>query len=480
MRSVVSALAAFGVLAYAQSTSIDVDAISVPIPTSVFALPVVYVTKLGSPALTATTLASTVTGISDPSATDVFDSAADASAAIVSATIASSGLVKRDSTCVPQPTGISYNSNPDTAAAFAADEYYMDQSLDAQTPSGFVETFQNLTASNSADNYMGFTLLSSYDVSTCASGCSAITGCNSVNIYFERDPSVNPDSPNCSNPPSVINIKCVYWGGAVTAANANNFGQWRDDFQVLIAGSNGYVNSTYAAQLAGASSVSSSSAAASSTSASSTSASSTSASSTSASSTSASSTSASSTSASSTSASSTSASSTSASSTFTTITVPASSTTSTMLASSTSSSPSSSSTLTAPFYITIGNEQYVAVSSGQSEVTSFVSTITRATKFQLDKNTGYLLEASGSIGYAANLLTSSSNAQELYFNSVGQNNLKYLSCSQAAGSTLQCTADTNNKVQAAQVCSADNNSSLWSASSVDKNCKGVTLTYVLA
>ncbi|KAG9852007.1 hypothetical protein KCU98_g3623, partial [Aureobasidium melanogenum] len=437
MRTFMPALVALSAFASAQSTSIDVAAISVTIPTTVFALPVVYVTKEGGPALTATTLASTATGVSDPLATNVFDSAADVSAAILSATSASVGLIKRDSTtCIPQPTGISYNSSPDTPAAFAADPYYVDQSLNAPGPNGFLETFKNLTASNSADNYMGYTLLSSYDVIACASDCSAITGCNSVNIYFERDPSVNPDSPNCANPNSTINIKCVFWGGAVTAANANNFGQWRDEFQVLIAGSNGYVNSTYAAQLAGVSPVSSSSAAASST---------------------------------------------PASSTFTTVTVPSSTASTTLLASSTTSSPSSSSTLTAPFYITIGNGQYVAVSSGQMGNTSFVKSTALATKFQLDKNTGDLLEASGTIGYAASLTTSSSNAQELYFNPVGVSSLKYLSCSQTtASSSLQCTADTNNKAQVAQVCSADNNGSLWSASSVDKNCNGVTLTYVLA
>ncbi|KAH0380119.1 hypothetical protein KCU92_g7785, partial [Aureobasidium melanogenum] len=426
MRTFIPALVALSALASAQSTSIDVAAISVAIPTSVFALPVVYVTKQGIPALTATTLASTATGVSDPSATDVFDSAADASAAILSATSAI-GLVKRDSTtCIPQPTGISYNSSPDTPAAFAADQYYVLQSSGAGVPSGFTETFQSLNASNSADNYMGYTLLSSYDVNSCASDCSSISGCNSFNIYFERDPSVNPDSSNCANPNSTINIKCVWWGGAVTAANANNFGQWRDEFQVLIAGSNGYVNTTYAAQLAGVSSVSSSSAAASST---------------------------------------------PASSTFTTVTLPASSTT---------SSSSSSSTLTAPFYITIGNGQYVAVSSGQSGVTSFVSSTALATKFQLDKNTGYLLEASGTIGYAASLSTSSSNAQKVSFNPVNSANLKYLICSQTASGSLQCNSDTNKKTQVAQLCSADNDSSLWSASSVDKTCNSVTLTYVLA
>jgi hypothetical protein len=182
MRSVISVLATLSAFASAQSTSIDIDAISVATPTTVFALPVVYVSQEGGPTVTATTLGSTATGVSDPLATNVFDSAADASAAIISAMASSIDLIKRDSTCVPQPTGISYNSSPDTAAAFASDEYYMDQSLLAQTPSGYNLTFKNLTASNSADKYMGFTLLSSYDVSACARDCSAVTGCNSVNI----------------------------------------------------------------------------------------------------------------------------------------------------------------------------------------------------------------------------------------------------------------------------------------------------------
>jgi len=39
-------------------------------------------------------------------------------------------------------------------------------------------------------------------------------------------------------------IKCVYYGGPVTAASATNVGQWRRDFHVVIAGSNGYVNNS--------------------------------------------------------------------------------------------------------------------------------------------------------------------------------------------------------------------------------------------
>lgn len=36
----------------------------------------------------------------------------------------------------------------------------------------------------------------------------------------------------------------VFWGGPVSSANAVNRGQWRNNYQVVVAGSNGYVNQT--------------------------------------------------------------------------------------------------------------------------------------------------------------------------------------------------------------------------------------------
>lgn len=45
----------------------------------------------------------------------------------------------------------------------------------------------------------------------------------------------------CEDPPSTTVIKCVFWGGPVTSDTATNEGQWREDFHVVIAGSNGYV-----------------------------------------------------------------------------------------------------------------------------------------------------------------------------------------------------------------------------------------------
>jgi len=65
------------------------------------------------------------------------------------------------------------------------------------------------------------------------------------NVLFERQPSVDPGSGiGCTNPPSTTLIKCVFWGGPVTSANVANTGQWRGDFHVVMAGSNGYINSS--------------------------------------------------------------------------------------------------------------------------------------------------------------------------------------------------------------------------------------------
>ncbi|KAI4733422.1 glycoside hydrolase, partial [Aureobasidium sp. EXF-8845] len=113
----------------------------------------------------------------------------------------------------------------------------------AATPSGYTQAFKNLNASNNAYGYLGFTNLASYDSEKCASKCNAISGCAAFNLYYERDPSKDPGT-GCENPSSTTNIKCVFWGGPLTTSNANNAGQWRSKFQVVIAGSNGYVNNT--------------------------------------------------------------------------------------------------------------------------------------------------------------------------------------------------------------------------------------------
>ncbi|THV66682.1 hypothetical protein D6D17_03159 [Aureobasidium pullulans] len=148
-------------------------------------------------------------------------------------------------TCVPQPSGATsaptYAAGTDNAANFLANNYYASVASAAPTPTGYNMAFVNQQASNNAFGYLGFDTLDTYDVATCASRCSAKNGCVSINIYFERDPSVDPNAASCSNPASVTMIKCVYWGGPVSQDNAVNTGQTRGSFSVVIAGSNGYV-----------------------------------------------------------------------------------------------------------------------------------------------------------------------------------------------------------------------------------------------
>ena len=216
MRRGIAALAVCASVVSAQSTtSIDIDAISVAVPTTVFNLPVVYVTAENAPTVTATTLATTAIPSSDPSATNVFDSPADVTAALSSASelaaaTSSAAVDKRAATtCVPQPAGINYAVQPDTAAGWVADLNLPASASAANKalPTGYTSSFVALNASNSADNYMGFSLMTSYDVTGCAAKCNAISGCNSFNIYFERDPSVNPDDSSCSDPPSTVQVK---------------------------------------------------------------------------------------------------------------------------------------------------------------------------------------------------------------------------------------------------------------------------------
>lgn len=199
--------------------------------------PVVYQDEPNEAAETAVTLA-------PPAPTPV------AIAAVVPAAVSAAApdsVEKRAAaaTCVNQPSGISYKTSPDDAGSFAADPYYANMAKAAGTPPGFTKVFGNLGASVNAPGYAGYTLLQTYDVQTCANKCNAIKGCSAFNIYFERDPSVDPNDPSCKDPPSVTNIKCVWYKEKFTTARATNKGQFRNKFQVVIAGSNGYAGTQY-------------------------------------------------------------------------------------------------------------------------------------------------------------------------------------------------------------------------------------------
>ncbi|TIA26524.1 hypothetical protein D6C81_00676 [Aureobasidium pullulans] len=207
---------------------------------------------IAQPDISYTTTASSVTydvtSIAAQATSDISSISVDISAIATQTPVAVRRNVGKRAACAAQPTGVaSYavNTPDDTASAFSANPSFAAAASAAPIPSGYSNTFTNLNASNNAYGYMGYTALSSYDTEKCASKCNAINGCMSFNTYFERDPSLEPGS-GCTDPASVTMIKCVFWGGPVSASNANNYGQYRSKFQVVIAGSNGYMNNTLA------------------------------------------------------------------------------------------------------------------------------------------------------------------------------------------------------------------------------------------
>lgn len=138
----VAALAACVAFANAQTFDMDMILAAEPVPTP--SIPVVYITG-DAPSTTAS--ATTVSYVETQAAASV--------SLEVAAAASSTALAKRAvSTCVPQPTGISHNSSPDTASAFLADAYYSSVASAAPTPAGYVNTFTNLQASNNAYGYV--------------------------------------------------------------------------------------------------------------------------------------------------------------------------------------------------------------------------------------------------------------------------------------------------------------------------------------
>ncbi|KAL8981771.1 MAG: hypothetical protein Q9177_005470 [Variospora cf. flavescens] len=149
-------------------------------------------------------------------------------------------LDKRDGDCRPLPPGSGPVSSPDTPEAFSANPAYSSLALNATTPDGYSSVMKNLDASLAASNYLSNSVLTSYDTLACASLCNRVVECQAFNLYIERNPTLDPNTVICPNPPSTTNFKCTLWGSIVSAAQATNRGYMSASFSVVIAGSNAY------------------------------------------------------------------------------------------------------------------------------------------------------------------------------------------------------------------------------------------------
>ncbi|KAF1980076.1 hypothetical protein BU23DRAFT_411617, partial [Bimuria novae-zelandiae CBS 107.79] len=147
-----------------------------------------------------------------------------------------------DSNCTAQPLGKGPVPSPDNSYEFLHSKEIESIADQAPTPVNYTRSFQNLPASSSGEKYINYITLDSYDTESCAANCTAQEECHSINIYFERAPTVKVGE-DCVDPPSTTIIKCAFWGSTVTEENATNKGHTEEAFVVAVAGSNGYYNS---------------------------------------------------------------------------------------------------------------------------------------------------------------------------------------------------------------------------------------------
>lgn len=147
-------------------------------------------------------------------------------------------LAARDA-CDARPLGQGIpNTYPDDAENFVNNPQYSNLAVDSYVPQGYELVFQNLNAATQQSGYLGFYTLNGYDTIACRQQCDATATCTAFNTYIERDPVVEPGD-GCSNPNSTAVAKCALYGLPISADTATNSGQFQEDFQIVIAGSNG-------------------------------------------------------------------------------------------------------------------------------------------------------------------------------------------------------------------------------------------------
>ncbi|KAF2153066.1 hypothetical protein K461DRAFT_277851 [Myriangium duriaei CBS 260.36] len=171
------------------------------------------------------------------------------------------GFINPEDPCAPQPDGYG-PANLTDSQFMAYPEFQADaanapsQVASSQSGEVYTEVFHNYNASVSANSYLGLYTLNAYDVSACAAHCDTTDLCTAFNIFIERDPSQNPTANDstaptvwgtwCPNPPAITNYKCTLFGSNINATMATNVDGWREQFHVVVTGSNGYdkTNST--------------------------------------------------------------------------------------------------------------------------------------------------------------------------------------------------------------------------------------------
>jgi len=151
--------------------------------------------------------------------------------------------ITNSTACSNQTILYGYVPTINTPSGFLQDISLVNQSANAFSSAGYTSIFSGLSAAVSNSAYLGYRELSQYNVTQCTALCDALSACQSVNLFFERAPVINP-GVGCENPPSATIIRCSLWGVAINSTMATNVGQWRSNFMVVITGSIAFLKNT--------------------------------------------------------------------------------------------------------------------------------------------------------------------------------------------------------------------------------------------
>ncbi|KAF3920984.1 hypothetical protein ABW20_dc0103641 [Dactylellina cionopaga] len=159
-----------------------------------------------------------------------------------------SNLKRVPGDCAPQPpnSGPQFNLDPVAWQSAVAETY---PATNPATIGAYTKAFDGLKGSVNQIGYRGLTTISSYSIANCKTLCDNKAQCLGFNLYVERDPSLDP-GVGCPNPSPITNYKCTLWSFPFLAGAADNTGETRKDFKVVIAASVGYVKPYVASNLA--------------------------------------------------------------------------------------------------------------------------------------------------------------------------------------------------------------------------------------
>ncbi|EPS39785.1 hypothetical protein H072_6239 [Dactylellina haptotyla CBS 200.50] len=149
--------------------------------------------------------------------------------------------------CAPQPpnSGPQFDLGPTEWQAAVSAAY---PPTNPSTLGAYTKVFDGLKGSVNQIGYRGLTTIQSYDITACATLCDKKAQCLGFNLYVERDPSLDP-GVGCPNPSPITNYKCTLWSFPFLDGAADNTGETRKEFKVVLAASVGYVKPYVASNL---------------------------------------------------------------------------------------------------------------------------------------------------------------------------------------------------------------------------------------